>query len=93
MMQEIYQKKVYPADVLIAIRNSGRLGVALANRWMLGWPEQVKELIASQEYLTAFKNQHEQEVEALATAQDCRHLAEMEIIAVSGLAMGPPTIS
>ena len=91
-MQEIYLKKVYPPGMLLAVRNSGRMGIELANRWMLGWPEGVKKLIAAGEYMDAFRNQLEQEKDALASAQDNSHLAPMEIIAMAGLAMGPPTI-
>jgi hypothetical protein len=93
MMQEVYLKKAYPSEALRAVLNSGRLGIELANRWMLGWPEGVQRLIAAGEFVDAFKNQLEQEKDALASAQDSSHLAPMEIIAMAGLAMGPPTIS
>lgn len=93
VMQAIYQKKAYPPEALRAVINSGRWGIELANRWMLGWPEGVKRLMASGEYVDAFKNQLDQERVALATARDSSHLAPMEIIAMAGLAMGPPSIS
>ena len=93
MMQDVYQKKAYPQDVLNAIRSSGRMGIELANRWMLGWPEAVLELLASGEYLAAFERELNLEKDALASATDSSHLAPMEIVAMAGLAMGPPTIS
>lgn len=93
MMQEIYLRKIYRPEILLVVRNSGRMGIELANRWMLGWPEGVKKLMAAGEYVDAFKNQLEQEKDALVAATDSSHLAPIEIIAMAGLAMGPPTIS
>ena len=92
-MQEIYRKKAFTPEALIAVRNGGRLGAALANRWMLGWPETVQKLMEAGEYVEAFKRELNLELDALTSAQDSSHLAEMEIIAMAGLAMGPPTIS
>jgi hypothetical protein len=90
-MQEIYQKKVYSPAILLAVRNSGRMGIELANRWMLGWPESVQKLIAAGEYVAAFKYQLEQEIDALAKST-AMYLTPTEIIGVAGLAMGPPMI-
>jgi hypothetical protein len=92
MMQDVYKRKAYPPEILRAVLNSGRLGIELANRWMLGWPESVQKLIAAGEYEAAFKYQLEQEIDALAEST-ATHLTPTEIIAVAGLAMGPPTIS
>ena len=91
MMQDVYRKKAYPQDVLVKIRNSGRLGIGLANRWMLGWPEGVQRLLVAGEYLAAFERQLNLELDALAESTTT-HLAPMEIIAMAGLAMGPPSI-
>lgn len=93
MLQTVYQKKAYPQDALAKIRNSGRMGVELANRWMLGWPEAVQSLLESGEYLAAFERQLNLEKDALASATDSSHLAPMEIVAMAGLAMGPPATS
>lgn len=92
MMQDVYRKQAYPQDVLKAIRSSGRLGIELANRWMLGWPEAVLALLASGEYLTAFERELGLEKDALAEST-ATHLAPMEIVALAGLAMGPPSVS
>lgn len=91
-MQTLYKPKSYPQEIIKEINRSGALGIALANRWMLGWPETVKELIAANEYLSAFLDQLEQERDALAANTD-NWLSSTEKIAMAGLRQSPPTIS
>jgi len=92
MMQDVYQKKAYPPEILLVVSNSGRMGIELANRWMLGWPKRVKALILAGEYLAAFQYQLEREKDSLARASNMSHLVPREIAELYGLSMEPPTI-
>lgn len=44
-MQAIYKPKQYPPQVLAKLRLMPQLAVEIANRWALGWPKRVAELI------------------------------------------------
>ena len=56
-MQELYQAKLYPQETRAQIVAMGSLAVEIANRWMLGWPERVKGLLRTGEYLPALAEQ------------------------------------
>ncbi len=88
-MQDLYKLKEYPEDLRSLITQS-RMGVELANRWMLGWPEKVQALIEAQEYQAAFEMQLEQEIEAEANAAQYSHLSSWEKREVLGLSASPP---
>lgn len=81
---------MYPAPVRIAIESLGALAVEIANRWLLGWPDRVKGLLASGEYLEALTTQHDTEASVLADAANLRHLARHEIAELYGLSVAPP---
>lgn len=66
------------------------MGIELANRWMLGWPEKVQALIESQEYQAAFEMQLGQEIEAEANAAQYNHLSNWEKQELAGLSASPP---
>lgn len=90
---DIYRKQDYPKDVLIAIQNSGQMGIDVTNRWMLGWPKKVKALLEAGEYLPAFQYQVEAEKIALARATDMSHLVPREIAELYGLSMEPASLN
>lgn len=92
MMPDLYREKDYPPDVRQAIMNSGRTGIEIANRWMLGWPKTVKELLEAGEYLAAFQEQVEAEKNAVASMGDMSYLTPREMAEFAGLRMGPPSI-
>lgn len=89
-MQEIYSPKTYPPETRQAILAMGSLAVEIANRWMLGWPDRVKALLKSGEYLQALKDQRESEATVNAKAADLTHLARHEINEMYGLSQEPP---
>lgn len=93
-MQELYRPKAYPIEIRRAIYSQSSLGIAIANRWMLGWPKQVAALIAQTEYQAAFLAQAEKEREALAnlSQQDWGHLAQHEKMQMLEINPAPPMI-
>ena len=91
-MQELYQPKAYPPDVLSKLRKMSPLAISIANRWMLGWPKMVRSLLETDEYLPALQNQEKEEREALSNPGNA-HLAQHEIALEYGLTLAPPAPS
>ncbi|MDP1541487.1 MAG: hypothetical protein Q8K59_13305 [Nitrosomonas sp.] len=87
-MQTLYQAQNYPDELRNLVVQS-RIGIELANRWMLGWPDRVKVLIEAQEYHAAFEIQLEQEIEAEANAAQYGHLSSWEKREVLGMRESP----
>jgi hypothetical protein len=88
-MQNLLKPDEYP-EALRSLIIQTRMGIELANRWMLGWPGRVKVLIEAQEYQTAFEMQLEQEIEAEANAAQYSHLSSWEKREVLGMSESPP---
>ena len=89
MAQSIYNQKAYPPEALAAIKAMPPLATAIANRWLLGWPEAVKALLASGEYVEALTRQEQAEREALAEP-GMMHLSQWEKTEAMGLTQAPP---
>jgi len=87
-MQTLYQAQNYPDELRNLVVQS-RIGIELANRWMLGWPDRVKVLIEAQEYHAAFEIQLKQEIEAEANAAQYGHLSSWEKREVLGMRESP----
>lgn len=91
-MQSLYSPKKYPADLARKINYLSPLAISIANRWMLGWPEAVKALIAAGEYMDALREQEAQERRAM-DAPGLNHLSSWEKAEVMGLTQAPPAAS
>lgn len=87
-MQDLLNPQEYP-DALRSLITQSRMGIELANRWILGWPGRVKALIEAQEYQASFESQLEQEIEAEANAAQYNHLSSWERREVFGLRESP----
>ena len=88
-MQTLYKPTQYPTPVLDQLKRMPPLAIEIANRWALGWPQDVQALIASNQYLEALKLQEQQEREALSSP-GMNHLARHEIVQEMGLSLSPP---
>lgn len=91
-MQSLYNADIYPDQVREMILQSGQLGVEIANRWMMGWPKRVVNLLIKDMYEDLFQHQFLQEQEVMARASNLRNLAPIEIIVTSGLNLEPPEV-
>ena len=89
-MQSLYNADVYTDEVREMILESGHIGIEIANRWMMGWPKRVVNLMIQDMYEDVFQNQLLQEQDAIARASNLSHLAPMEIVVMSGLNLEPP---
>ena len=65
-METLYDARTYPESILTMIWRSGSLGIAIANWWMLGWPERVRKLLEQRIYEDEFQHHLSQMQEILA---------------------------
>lgn len=91
-MQALHKPSQYPKPVLDKLKTMPPLAIEIANRWALGWPQTVQQLIQSNQYLEALIAQEQQEREVLS-APGNSHLARHEITEIYGLCQSPPTPS
>ena len=89
-MQNLIKPNEYP-EALRNLISQTRIGIELANRWMLGWPGRVKSLIKAGEYPAAFTNQVEQDRKA--DIPEYNHLSSWEKREVMGMTEEPPTVA
>lgn len=82
-------------EVRNAIFKQSALGIAIANRWMLGWPKKVAQLLAQTQYQAAFLTQVETERQALLSLsqQHWGHLAQHEKMQMLEVNPAPPMIN
>jgi hypothetical protein len=86
----IYKSSQYPKEVLRKLKLMSPLAIEIANRWALGWPQAVHELLAAQQYLAALTAKESEERDVLSRP-GLSHLARHEIVLEYGLSLSPPT--
>lgn len=91
MLEELYKRETYGQELALTIEKMGSIAVSIANRWKLGWPEQVQVLLNEGLYLVNLKEQTGKEKDVLADASHLPHLAGHEILEMYGVKMSPPT--
>ena len=91
-MVDLYRGDAYPIEVRAKLQHMPHLAIEIANRWMLGWPNEVAQLIKSGDYLKALVNQEQEERRVLCSPGNS-HLARHEIVQEYGLSLRPPTPS
>ncbi|PTR17643.1 hypothetical protein C8R31_101810 [Nitrosospira sp. Nsp2] len=91
-METLYDASVYPDPVLKTIWGAGNLGVAIANWWMLGWPERVSKLLTQRIYEDEFQRQLSQMEEILARTADMGYFSPVEVVIMSGYSLEPPNL-
>lgn len=89
-MQALYKPNQYPPEIRAKLKLMPPLAIEIANRWMLGWPKAVQELIEAGQYLEALRNQESEEREVLSNPGNS-HLARHEIVQEYGLSLSPPS--
>jgi hypothetical protein len=88
-MPTLHKPQQYPEWELDKIESMSGYATDLANRWSIAWPERVKALLASGEYLDALIRQEYMERSALTDAQG-RSQAFRDILEERGLSLAPP---
>ena len=91
-MQSLYKPRQYPPELRQTLGRMSGTAIEIANRWALGWPQTVKELIASGEYLDALKAQEREEIR-VKLEPGLSHLSSWEKAQEYGLSMAPPSPS
>jgi hypothetical protein len=89
-MQAIHNPQQYPPETLAELKRMPALAIEIANRWALGWPQTVKALVESGEYIDALKSQESQERDVLSSPGNS-HLARHEVAEMYGLSLKPPS--
>lgn len=89
-MQELAMRKKYPSDLAERVEVMGAVAVAIANRWILGWPQRVATLMKSGTYLDCLASQVEKERVVLANELNMRHLARHEVLQIYEISEAPP---
>ena len=90
---ELINQNLYPQPIRRAVVLMGPRAVAICNRWMLGWPQATRRLIAQGELISSLKTQAETEADVIATNEpQMRHLARHEILEVLGINPAPPEV-
>lgn len=90
-MEELTDRKAYPAEVATGIEARGTVAVSIANRWIMGWPARVMALLSAGTYLACLDTQVDQEKTILASQADLRHLARHEILQMYEIRESPPS--
>jgi hypothetical protein len=91
-MHSLYNADIYPHQVREMILQSGQTGIEIANRWMMGWPKRVVNLLIQDRYEDVFEHQLLQEQDVIARASNLSHLAPLEVVVMSGLSLEPPEV-
>lgn len=92
MLEDLYKREMYGLKLAERIEVEGSIAVSIANRWALGWPERVADLLHDkQRYLVNLQSQTDREVDVLAEAVNMNHLSHSEIMQMHGVQAFPPT--
>lgn len=91
-MQPLYNPPQYPPELRQVIGQMSDTAIEIANRWALGWPQAVKDLIATGEYLDALKAQEREEIR-VKLEPGLSHLSSWEKAQEYGLCQHPPAAS
>ncbi|MEO6430953.1 MAG: hypothetical protein ABIO50_04260 [Nitrosospira sp.] len=91
-MQLLYNPDIYPDQIREMILQSGEIGIEIANRWIMGWPKRVVNLLIQDVYEEVFQYQLLQEQDVIARASNLSYLAPLEIMVMSGLSLEPPEV-
>lgn len=91
MPEALYMRETYGPGLAVTIEKMGSIAVSVANRWKLGWPDQVQTLLNENVYLANLEAQVNREKDVLADAGHLQHLARHEILEIHGVKLAPPT--
>jgi len=91
-MQSLYKPRQYPPELRQAIGQMSDTAIEIANRWALGCPQTVKDLIATGEYLDALKAQEREEIR-VKLEPGLSYLSSWEKAQEYGLCQHPPGAS
>lgn len=89
-MELLAYRDVYTPEQALKIETMGSMSVAVANRWQMGWPKRVTDLLKAGTYLFSLEQQVELEKDVLSEATDMRHLARHEILKAYEVPEAPP---
>lgn len=89
-MQKAAIRRSYTVNQVSKIEAMGPLSVAVANRWIMGWPDRVAALFAAGTYFDCLASQVAREKDVLADEANLRHLARHEVLQLHEISEAPP---
>ena len=89
---QLHNEEIYEPDLADRIRIQGCYTVAVANRWMLGWPSRVRAMLEGKVYFAWLLGQVKTEKDILADESNLRHLSELEILELHHVCLEPPAM-
>ncbi len=89
-MENLQNREIYGPHLAIDIEKLGSIGTDIANRWLLGWPNAVKNLLDIGTYLDILTAQVDHEKTVLSNESGLRHLSPREILSVYEIREAPP---
>lgn len=92
MLEDLYKREMYGPKLAEKIEIEGSITVSIANRWALGWPERVEDLLRDKKrYLVNLQSQTDRELDVLVEAVNLGHLSYSEIMQIHNVKEFPPT--
>lgn len=88
-MANLHNPGLYTDWEMEWFRGMSRYGVELANRWAIGWPERVRALVGTGEYMHILIRQEHMERDAICWAHANQRNVE-SVFRSRGLSMAPP---
>lgn len=88
-MANLHNPGLYTTWELECIQGMSSYAVELANRWAIGWPERVRALVGTGEYMHLLIRQEYMERDALCWAHANQRKVE-DVFLSRGLSMAPP---
>jgi hypothetical protein len=94
--EELYNRAAYPQDLPLKIEQMGSIAMSVANSWLMGWPEIVKQYFLNsqaQVYLSLLETRMDAEKDILANEANLRHLSRREILQLYEIKEDPPRLA
>ena len=96
MTEELYNRAAYPQDLPLKIEQMGSIAVSVANSWLMGWPEIVKQYFQNsqaQVYLSILETRVDLEMDILSNEANLRHLSRREVLQMYEVKEAPPRLA
>ena len=96
MTEELYNRAAYPQDLPLKIEQMGSIAVSVANSWLMGWPEIVKQYFQNsqaQVYLSLLETRVDLEMDILSNEANLRHLSRREVLQMYEVKEAPPRLA
>ena len=92
LTMQLHNEEIYGQELAGKITSQGRYTMAVANRWMLGWPTRVRAMLDGKVFFDWLMGQVNTEKDILADEPNAQHLSEREILEMHEVRLAPPAM-